>query len=149
MKTVQKKLSRFGEMIAKIPWGAESQPKEALQFRWDKDPAFRATYKIAKIGASGKEGRAKLTAIIGAKAAEALLNSEDRLMAWLAQDRSHPAAFALDPVGSIVRAGIKLDARTIARLRQHRAQLKRSVNSSLLDRLDSIKFEVSTDREED
>lgn len=79
--------------------------------------------------------------------AELLLEQQDRLLVWLEESEENRVDFLTDPVGSLERAGIKLDPEVIAALRDAHAPVEAADAMPPGVDLRSVRVDVARERE--
>jgi hypothetical protein len=129
--------------IAAIPWGAEDpvEPPVRVEFRGDRH--YNGVIRITPIDAKDrKKAATSMAAILPAGAAEALLEQESKVLAWLGKSPANAAQMAADPITALRKAGVKLEKGAYERLTRHREAARRMLNPDVGKDLGALKVEV-------
>ena len=95
------------------------------------------------VGKARKEAETELAKVIPKEDVKTLLDAEKQLFQWLGEDKANPARFALDPLGSLAAAGIKLGDAAASAITLQRAAQKRTQGADGLKDLASLRVSVA------
>ena len=135
-------------LVAALSW--ESAPTPVLspieQYPLKIDDGLNVEIQIAPVTrGEHKDAINHLSQVIPAKDAEAVLENEPRVLAWL-EKKENRARFVTDPLGSLREIGVKLEESSWSKLSAARSARLRVFDAKALAHIRSLKVELRPEK---